>query len=728
MARGLLGWVAVAVWLLATSLAAQDPLLSAALGEKDVSAERVKSRLEALTKDSQLDKGARQELESAYRGALAEAEAADRLRQQLAQKRALGADGVAQIERVRRPLPPARDPATLGLLQLEELESRLKVARAAVDAAANAVRQAEAQVADLAARQKELPKRIAAGEKRIRELEEALRIAAAVETDALRKTAGQTLAACRLAAARLDHAVAQAELQTFSLANELAGAKLERARAEQQRAAAWVAEIGKVLQVRLQEDVNQEIDRAARQMREVESGNPVLREALRDNLERARLRRDVQVELPGLRQRVQEVQKTLADSRQRFAAIRKMITQIGLTQTTGEMLRQQRARLPDPATHQRQRAKLQEQSNGIRLKQMLLAEELAIDVERFVDRVRQAEPEAARAQIEPLARTVHADRQEILGKLQRDYDEQLNELARLESEELVLQQFAGEFSGFIDEKILWVRSSVPIWQSDFRRLPKVLDEMGPLLRFPEAAVRGARDSVVELGLMGILLLGLIGLRPRLLRGLKTCAEQVKRPLDTSMHPTTLAVLLTAALAAPPAVLLWMVNEVVRSYEVVQVVGVGMARATAGAVWLAWPLEFFRQACRTNGLAREQFGWPPAAVSRLSRALLLLGMVGVPVLLLVRSLDSAPEHVRSLVSRPVLALAWLLMALLLGSLLRPDSGLLGAAAAPERRMARRTRVIIMAALVCASLAVVVLALTGWFFTARHLSARLLSTLG
>ncbi|MEQ1828004.1 MAG: mechanosensitive ion channel domain-containing protein [Pirellula sp.] len=193
------------------------------------------------------------------------------------------------------------------------------------------------------------------------------------------------------------------------------------------------------------------------------------------------------------------------------------------------------------------------------------------------------------------------------------------------------------YRSFIDENVLWIRSSEPFNKGDFRQLwPSVkwlfdLQNWRPL---PAILLSDVKTHGWAYLLGFVSYLGLLFNLKRIKFKIADLGKHADRTGCTSFLPTLKVVVLSALLSAPLAIV-----HLVLGWRLV-VASDGNAFANAIGVGLLvsaryfFPLEFIRQICRSGGLAEKHFDWPSGTTRHLRTNLRWFIDLAVPAVTIV----------------------------------------------------------------------------------------------
>ena len=303
-----------------------------------------------------------------------------------------------------------------------------------------------------------------------------------------------------------------------------------------------------------------------------------------------------------------------------FKDVKAKAKTVQLTEALGLLLRQHRRALPDRRAHRsnlRKRTELIGEAQFAQLELQDEREKLA-DIENLVyGMVDELAPSANEEQREILAGVfrdlLHAKRSN-LDALLANYGAYIDILIRTQLKEQQLNDKTEEFSAYIRERVLWIRSGDPLGISD------AVSAGAVLLWFAEPSKRHATLRALGLDLVGnpveygaafVLVVLLVLLRRRAKRRLRDVADSAKKPTCVALGPTAEALLATAMIGVLWPAILWFIGwrlaQATESGQFEKALGWGLS--WAALVLLTF--EFPRQVLRRGGLGEAHFGWPQA---------------------------------------------------------------------------------------------------------------------
>ncbi len=373
--------------------------------------------------------------------------------------------------------------------------------------------------------------------------------------------------------------------------------------------------------------------------------HPLLKESAQKTAEMAHRRLEIialaQQVTADLEQRSGEL-KSLQEVMQRT---KKMVETVGLTSAVGMLLRNERARLPSADSYHQDLRDRQERIRQTQYEQLVI-EDQRRDLERDW-RNRLAAQQAAVLRAAGMAeddtdagtlkqRTAdvliaHRDTVELLAK---DLALYFKQLVDLDVEEQKLIDESREFAGYIDERILWVRSAEQLDLKDVAAAglaaqwllgPTAWREVGEAL-LPHNVKHAAPVVLLALGIF----LPWVAIQRRLRLRLIELGKIAAPRTAQQFRPTAEAMLHTLLLAGlMPAILWFFAWQLDRSPSGTQVTA-AVAGGLRTVAQLLFPLACLRQMCRPKGLADAHLNWAPGIVTQLAGRLGRLVWLGMPL--------------------------------------------------------------------------------------------------
>lgn len=606
-----------------------DAAAVAAAGNSEVAA--LEQRIQSLENAAELDEGVRARALAAYRQALAAIQRRDGARAEAQAFDQLIAGGRQQIEDVNG-----------AIARLERAEREVRVPRVvSVAEGRPLLEQAKAEVVTLTAQLQEIRSQLritAARPAAIRD-EIAREKALLSELEAQRADLAEdtTLAAevreGRSQSLRAQQAASQATLERLDkelLAQPIQAALLEARRRETAARLRLAEHRAAQLELALAEvqrsEALQAIADAGVEIPPEAADHPTVVALREDNVATAATITDLTDRRAEVRDARDAVAARAAELQEAYERAQRQLEVAGANQVIGRILLEERRSLPDLASYRSRLAQREDRVQEAGLRALELErerdrlEEHGAYLDRRFEPLGDVDPAVTRA-VEDLLTA----REQLLTQAIEANEQYLARLSELAFEEEGLLRIAQEFDDFLDERLLWIRSSEAVGAE----LPAML--AGDLESLADRAWwAGALEAVLAflrqpLGIIATLAFACwFFLRRSLLNALRRTAEGVGKPsVDTFMR-TLRALGWTLVLAAPGPLYLLLVGTGVRATGGEDdLIAPAIGGALVGIVPIAFSLSVLRVMCVTRGLATGHFRWQESGVWRLRRAIDLL---------------------------------------------------------------------------------------------------------
>lgn len=617
---------------------------------------------------------------------------------------------------------------------LDELEVQFAIQTQAFANARDSLRQSEEELSRLLAGTNTLTELISARTGTLEQYDREMAVLIAGETELARQARLHLLEASR------DLHLAEREFYRKTVANQ--GVLIKLAQTEREYWNAYIA----ALRPRLDT-----IEGMAQQMRtaqaqEARAEAELLRErsavlppelrsiaesnsGFREELEQlVRKQRDVDTEL-------QRAASQLAEISDDFDRIRQRVDMVGRSMVIGNMLRKRRADLPSLQSHRRDRIARGEIISDATHRQLEI-DDVFRDIGAQEQRVSiiasewaEALPEEQRGDMTEKARELMSAHRSSLNSLQQSYRRFINSLTNLDLAERQLVTTSAAYVAFIDEQLLWIPSSGlfslfsdrgPRW-SAWLWEPDNWAQVGTNLR----GYANRNPVTVLLGVLA--LIGLVLFNLRTSERIKAIDQSVNRIRSDSAMLTLQALALLILKVAPVPLLMlglaYMLRDTADSFTL------SVTSGLTKAALLFASLSLVRQMCRDRSVGDHHFDWPSGTRAALRRQLAWFVPFGIATSFLVGA-TAAPEP--PLAVQAVGSGAFIMLmcgAALLVTRLLGESGALWLALKERRprELITQTHFLWYPVLVGIPLALALISLGNYHYTAVHLEERFQTTL-
>ena len=509
--------------------------------------------------------------------------------------------------------------------------------------------------------------------------------------------------------------------------------RIERERNQKQLAAyqAELAAIDQTIETRRQETARNTV---AQTELAIERTHPAIRSIALRNRDLALENRQLNQDIDLLRAELSDAQSTRDRWKTQIEQTQKKVDTIGLNTTIGSLLRRARTSLPDLGTVRETIRGRQPRIESAELSLLTLEEEATVPEEEIVDQTlrenrdqfQENERESLRAQ----ARELVDKQREILKELTKNktsYVDLLYELNTTDEEQI---QSTSEFAKYIDQRVLWIRSSRsllahwPIRSDVFWFLER--DRWSELI---PSLISDVLDNPLIYVAIVLFQLLLFAASFRLRKEATSIGQAVKKNAVTKFAPTIRVAIITLLLSIPTPVLFlflgWRTSEFADGGGILS----GLSAGFMNLALVLFPLEFAREMFRVDGLADAHLKWPSKSLGILRRNLRFLIVFGLPLVFVTTVLDACrPQKAPEWAERICFILAAIILALFLARILNPRKG----AIAPHLLKHSggwldRLRHVWYWLVVAIPLALGGLAFTGYYYTAQQLAWRLYLTI-
>ena len=171
------------------------------------------------------------------------------------------------------------------------------------------------------------------------------------------------------------------------------------------------------------------------------------------------------------------------------------------------------------------------------------------------------------------------------------------------------------------EKLFWVRSSQALGIEQLTELPEALAYCYGSSRWLEFSQRLGRIPLWIYGIVGLVLVALLGSRPRFHRWLDESAVRIRRISSDRYSHTLVAFVATALLAAPVPMVLAAMGWALRTQGDATEWSFGVGTALLTAATFLTQILFLIVLCRKEGLGEAHFQWDSEMLAMIRKFLL-----------------------------------------------------------------------------------------------------------
>lgn len=616
-----------------------------------------------------------------------------------------------------------------------ELETDLARLEASLTELRTRAADADAEPKRRAARRKDARALLISSPQRLEEVKRQLAAPAPAGEAPLLARARQMELQARKKLLELEPSALQAELSLYDAEDAVELARLQRElltlqiaqRTEEVRLRSEQVAAQRREDARLQAvQARQELVNSLPALRPIAERNQVITEKSRDiSARNEQATRDLNV-----------VRQLLEGTRKQISQVKEKVRTVGLTGPIGLRLRQQRTMLPDVRTLERNIDGRLETIETAQLEYFEYDDELAalasIDplVEELVKAAGTGLTEPQEQQIRDAARDLLERQREYLATLVNTYNSYSGTLGEIDDSERQLVTEISSFDHYVDERVLWIRSHLPL------SLNQIQEDRPSLYRLIEAHawLETGRGLIADLRrhpplyfLMSVIWGVLVYSQRRIRSKLKEIGERAERRSFYRFEPTVQGLVLTFLIAADwPLMALfcgWRLQETGPT-DFAQAAGTGLLRLAL----MALLLQTVRQLCRPGGIARSHFNWPVRTTTALRNNLHLLMLPGLPLTGAIAQIHALqPEPGSDAIERCLFVAGMLLMTAFTWRTMHPQGDTLIQVMADQRGgWLDRLRFVWFPVMVLGPLVIAGLAITGYYYTALQIASKLHAT--
>ncbi|MGB5671653.1 MAG: mechanosensitive ion channel domain-containing protein [Sedimenticolaceae bacterium] len=729
---------AAAMLFLASPLSLAEPDEPDPIPSASVTKEKLEAKIAETEAASGLVEEAKKELLGLYREALVNLEAAESDTQSAEEYSRIVDTAPARIEVLREAVADlqTRDPA--GDLDaalsdpLPQLDQRLQKEKTDLAAARAQRSDADNQVRELSARPGLIGQRLVFARKQQEELAAQLGLPPPEGEDPATTEAREWVLESSLQALNAEIGRLDQELLSQPVRLDLQELERDKALANKE----W---LGKRVEI-LEDLVNQK--------RAAEAGETLAQaEAIRDEAEgkhpmvvrlaerNAVLSEEIAGSLSVLGRLTEQAEQARKQARRietDFKTAQETIDIGGLSRELGQMLLQQRHQLPDLRSFRREAEEREAIAARIGVRRLNHRQEQRRlgDMDAYLASLVTAEAGDISQQLDAELRGLAGERQAILERAIESDDLYLGKLGELESTQQLLYEQVKGFDEFMDEHLLWVRSSSPAELAGIGASP---EEVWRILS-PKGWLEVGRSLLHQVthapvfALLVLVLAALLWWRKRIVAAIPPLGASVGKPRVDRFSYSVQAFVLTLIVAAGLPLLMLVTGWQLK----VSSEGARFSLAVGGALMAAAAQVFFLRALRManidKGLAASHYRWPAARVRLLRTELDRMTWIFLPAFMVAAvAVQLDPLNGGWAIGRVAFLVLVGSLSFAFYRLLHPVKGIFASPSGREsRRTTLRLRWLGYLALVAAPLVLGIIVILGYLLAVRTLFGLLLET--
>ncbi|MEI8019367.1 MAG: hypothetical protein WCH39_14275, partial [Schlesneria sp.] len=541
--------------------------------------------------------------------------------------------------------PKAADPSIASVNDINELERMVETRAKQLDEPEDGLRKRierlETEAAMWRIRPEELVNELAEVDDRLREIDDELEGLATTGEPRELMQSHQAFLFSRRQRAQSERRALQAESAWYQSTSAAELTQVQRELASRELSVK-LAELD-LLQIELGKRQGNVADQRVRQAEDVVARTaPEFKSLAQKNLALAMERRDVTKKYQELEQRQEATATALMELDKEFKRTQAMVTDIGLTDSIGLLLRQQRAKLLNPRG---MRSNLLHRNDIVREARMRLFE---LDADRLslVDLDAASARYAAdldatgdRRSSSANLKSLLSDRRQLVKGLDADYTKYFQHLVDMDNVERRLLDLTTKYADYVDERVLWIRTGQKFGREQFHKLNTSVGWISDKTSW-RAVADACRMNAARLpfswAFTAMAAVAWFCFRPLLKRFVHrrgiVAAAVTCRDLSPTLQSTSLTLVIASGWPLLVWFLGWRLDHSASTVPFVHAVAAGLLRSATFAL----PLEVLRVACMRGGLAEQHFDWPERSIVGWRRnlgwflplGLILVGLIGL----------------------------------------------------------------------------------------------------
>lgn len=439
--------------------------------------------------------------------------------------------------------------------------------------------------------------------------------------------------------------------------------------------------------------------------------------------------KEVTDQLSQTEHQLESIRAGLKTSRERVGAA-------GLTEASGQQLRNQQETLPDTQEIARDMAQqASEQADAMYLKYKLFDqrnEVIDTDLETRIDRVLEQLPPGKRESSKQEVRNLLESERKILESSITNYETYIANLQKLSSKEDELINTTEAYREFIAEHVLWIRSCSTPRPADVQptlgalRWSLAPDHWWDALM---ALANRTRSAPLVAVLFAVVVCASLFFHHRLRVRLREIGEKSAKRTCTDFWSSCQALWITMVLALPWPLLMWFLgwwmDSPLNESEFVRALSVSL-QVSAQCYLL---FEVLRQLCRSQGLADAHFAWPQSCLVQVRRNVRWLIVACLPLVVWLTGLEV--QNVEKLWSSTLGRICFVVVMALLGwacyrVLMVSSSPFRVHLLSKARREEFSFHALYPPLVTAVPILLVLLAVVGYYYTAQQLAVRLVQS--
>jgi potassium-dependent mechanosensitive channel len=473
--------------------------------------------------------------------------------------------------------------------------------------------------------------------------------------------------------------------------------------------------------------------------KELSGKHPLIQVLTRENIQYNRDLQAITAKTESYAEQKNKVEAQTTEIDNDFKSAEKKISLAGLSPALGKILREQRRNLATQDQFTRQSETIENETASTSLEQFKIEDrqKQLNDIDANLQKLMELQidhklPLEQRMMIQAELRVLLNNQKEMLNKLAMTYTTYLRTLGDFD---FARQQMAGQankFAAYLDENLLWVKSSEPVNPGYiaglFYSTKWLLSPLNWVTLIKDALRLAIQNPfLIFFGILSLVLLLLYKKWAK--QQLTAISVNVEKIYTDSFNYTLQAIAYTLIVVLPIPLfsyfLGWFLSSNIHVADFTRAIGEGLKSASIPLLFL----QFFYRLFAEEGIARKHFQWQKNNASLLRKQIAWLRFVAVLTVFMITSTGASKTSMHGdNLGRLALIISMIAMSVFWGRLLNPNSGLIqGTIKSNPEGWITKLRYIWYPTVICIPVVIIGFAVAGYYLSALELQVQLIASM-
>jgi potassium-dependent mechanosensitive channel len=500
-----------------------------------------------------------------------------------------------------------------------------------------------------------------------------------------------------------------------------------------------IAAIENLLTELRQQEARDMQDALSQAEKELSGKHPLIQSLTRENIQYSRDLQAITVKTESYTEQKTKVDVQAGEIDSDFKSAEKKISLAGLSPALGKILREQRRNLATQDQFTLQSETIENETALTSLEQFKIEDKLKQlnDVDAGLQEIMEQKvdpklPVEQRMMIQAELRVLLNSQKELLNKLSIAYSTYLRTLGDFDFARQQMDTQANKFAVYLDERLLWVPSSEPVNVGYINELYHSTQWLLSPLNWMALIKDTLRVAIqnpffIFIGILSLVLLLLCKNWAK--QQLTAISVKVEKIYTDNFNFTLQALAYTLILILPIPLFIyyfgWLLSSNIHVVDFTRAIGEGLQSASISLLFL----QFFYRLFADEGIARKHFQWQKNTAGLLRQQIAWLRFIAVLTIFIINCTAASKVSMHSdNLGRLALIITMMAMAVFLGRILHPNSGLIqGYIKANPEAWITKLRYIWYPAVISIPVVIIGFAVAGYYLSALELQEQLIISL-